>query len=67
LQDPIGQIEKLNQFLGLNRSAELIQEIADACTITNMKEKEEEQVRHIKEVYKAEPIIYRKGQHVMLI
>lgn len=62
-RDPIGQIEKLNEFLGLGRSPELIENIAEACNISVMKEKEEEQVRQLKQVYKADAVgIYRKGE-----
>ena len=64
----MGQIEKLNEFLGLGRSHQLCQDIADACHINVMREKEEEQVRALKQVYKAEAVgIYRKGQHTRLV
>ena len=36
-QDPVGQIAKLDQFLGYNRSRELYEQIADACSFTKMK------------------------------
>ncbi|PVD31295.1 hypothetical protein C0Q70_06707 [Pomacea canaliculata] len=35
--DPVGQIEKLDQFLGFNRGRELCERIAEACKFTNMK------------------------------
>ncbi|KAK7114683.1 sulfotransferase 1C4-like [Littorina saxatilis] len=62
-RDPLGQIEKLNKFLGLERSHQMCQDIADACNISVMREKEEEQVRALKQVYKADAVgIYRKGE-----
>ncbi|KAK7498913.1 hypothetical protein BaRGS_00010005, partial [Batillaria attramentaria] len=60
-RDPVGQIMKLNEFLGLGRSPELCADIASACTIHNMREKEEAQVRALQQVYKADAVgIYRK-------
>ncbi|XP_025090141.1 sulfotransferase family cytosolic 1B member 1-like [Pomacea canaliculata] len=35
--DPVGQIQKLDKFLGLNRGRELCERIAEACKFSNMK------------------------------
>ncbi|KAK7490647.1 hypothetical protein BaRGS_00018064, partial [Batillaria attramentaria] len=37
-QDPVGQIEKLDQFLGYNRGRQLCEAIAEACKFTNLKD-----------------------------
>nr|KAG5702316.1 hypothetical protein BaRGS_002983 [Batillaria attramentaria] len=43
-QDPVGQIEKLDQFLGYNRGRQLCEAIAEACKFTNLKVAKEKSV-----------------------
>ncbi|XP_067934467.1 sulfotransferase 1B1-like [Watersipora subatra] len=38
IMDPVGEIEKLNKFMGTQRPAELIQQIADATNFSKMKQ-----------------------------
>ena len=62
-QDPVGQITKMDQFLGLDRGPALCQQIAEACHFSKLKEAKDAQVPEaIKHIYKeraAGP--YRKG------
>ena len=37
-KDPVATIKKVNEFMGTNRSSELIQQIADATSFSKMKE-----------------------------
>ena len=36
-QDPVGQITKMDQFLGLDRGPALCQQIAEACRFSKLK------------------------------
>ena len=42
MQNPVEIITKVNEFLGTNRSPELIQQIADATSFSKMKEGKKE-------------------------
>lgn len=64
-ENPVGQIEKLDQFLGCNRGRQLCEAIADACNFTTMKvameAKMPEEFR--KKLFKDNaPGFYRKGE-----
>ncbi|XP_025090133.1 sulfotransferase 1C3-like [Pomacea canaliculata] len=63
--DPVGQIEKLDKFLGLNRGRELCERIAEACKFTNMKAVKDAQMpSEMKgKIWKENaPGFYRKGE-----
>ena len=65
LQDPVGQIEKLDQFLGYNRGRKLCEQIADACSFTKMKSAKADSVpEEIKKIYFKDNAVgfYRKGE-----
>nr|KAG5703475.1 hypothetical protein BaRGS_020109 [Batillaria attramentaria] len=36
IKDPVGQVEKLNAFLGTDRDRQLCQAIAETCRFSNM-------------------------------
>ncbi|PVD31359.1 hypothetical protein C0Q70_06771 [Pomacea canaliculata] len=64
LKDPLGQIQKLDRFLGLNRGRELCERIAEACKFSNMKAvKEAHMPSEMKrKIWKENaPGFYRKG------
>ena len=60
----MGQIAKLDQFLGYNRSRELYEQIADACSFTKMKSAKNEMPEEIKKLYFKDDYegFYRKGE-----
>ncbi|XP_025090135.1 sulfotransferase 1C3-like [Pomacea canaliculata] len=63
--DPVGQIEKLDKFLGFNRGRELCERIAEACKFTNMKVVKDAQMpSEMKaKIWKENaPGFYRKGE-----
>ena len=63
-QDPVGQIEQLDQFLGYNRGRELCEQIADACSFTKMKlAKDENLAKPLKKsIFKEnDAAFFRKG------
>ena len=47
MQNPVEIITKVNEFLGTNRSPELIQQIADATSFSKMKEGKKESMDSI--------------------
>ncbi|PVD31432.1 hypothetical protein C0Q70_06844 [Pomacea canaliculata] len=47
IQNTLGCVEKLNEFLELKRSPELCRDICEVCTLTTMKEKEEKLLRQL--------------------
>lgn len=64
-QDPVGQIEKLDKFLGYNRGRQLCEDIAEACSFTKLKKAKDdgmpEEVR--KKLFKENAAgFYRKGE-----
>ncbi|XP_052218476.1 sulfotransferase 1A1-like isoform X2 [Dreissena polymorpha] len=59
--DPISEIGRLSEFLGLKSSPELIAEIADKCDFSAMK-KEKDPLENTKDWKDAKPGMYRKGQ-----
>ncbi|XP_070204440.1 sulfotransferase 1C2-like isoform X2 [Littorina saxatilis] len=62
-QDPVGQIEKLDQFLGTNRGRQLCEQIADACSFTNMKKAKEMPSESKHKMLKENAAgFYRKGE-----
>nr|KAG5694384.1 hypothetical protein BaRGS_002238 [Batillaria attramentaria] len=61
-RDPIGQVQKLNKFLGLDRSDELCEAIAETCVLKTMREKEEGLLRALNIFDNDSPGIYRKGE-----
>ncbi|XP_076453296.1 sulfotransferase 1C2-like isoform X1 [Babylonia areolata] len=64
-KDPVGQIMKMDQFLGLNRGRELCEKIAKACQFSNMKAAKEPQnpeVHGEKAWKKGSPRPFRKGE-----
>ncbi|XP_025090139.1 sulfotransferase 1C3-like [Pomacea canaliculata] len=63
--DPVGQIEKLDKFLGFNRGRELCERIAEACKFSNIKVVKEAQMpSELKaRLWKENaPGFYRKGE-----
>lgn len=64
-KDPVGQVLKLNEFLGLKRSKELCEKIAEACQFTALKEAKDAQTPNEvkKKMWKDNaPGFYRKGE-----
>jgi hypothetical protein len=63
VQDPVGEIEKVDKFLGFNRGRKLCEQIAEACHFTKMKEaKDALMPPEIKEkFFKPGFSFYRKG------
>ncbi|XP_076453299.1 sulfotransferase 1B1-like [Babylonia areolata] len=64
-KDPVGQIMKMDQFLGLNRGREMCEKIAKACQFSNMKAAKEPQNPELygeKAWKKGNPGFYRKGE-----
>ena len=63
-QDPVGQIAKLDQFLGYNRSQELYEQIADACSFPKLKSAKNEMPEEMKKRYFKDDHVgfYRKGE-----
>lgn len=63
-KDPVGQIQRLDKFLGFNRGPELCEQIADACSFTKLKHAKESMMpAEIKsKIFKKDsPGFYRKG------
>ncbi|CAL1534495.1 unnamed protein product [Lymnaea stagnalis] len=62
--DPVGGVKKLNEFLATGCSDELCEQIAVACSFTNMKEyKEKTTSEHAKSLFKDKTLAtYRKGE-----
>ncbi|XP_025090130.1 sulfotransferase 1C3-like [Pomacea canaliculata] len=63
--DPVGQIQNLDKFLGLNRGRELCERIAEACKFSNMKAVKDAQTPSEMErkIWKQNaPGFYRKGE-----
>ncbi|KAK7498807.1 hypothetical protein BaRGS_00009899 [Batillaria attramentaria] len=66
-RDPVGQIGKLDKFLGLDRDPDLWQAIADTCTISNMRALEEKTLKSLDSVFHDSSAgIYRKGDDLRL-
>ncbi|KAK7089202.1 sulfotransferase 1C2-like [Littorina saxatilis] len=61
-KDPVGQIEKLDQFLGTNRGRQLCEQIADACSFTKMKEVKQIPPEIKNKMFKENASFYRKGE-----
>ncbi|XP_070206434.1 sulfotransferase 1C2-like [Littorina saxatilis] len=65
-EDTVATLRKVNQFLGLGRSEELLREVADCCTISKMRHMDQNLEHHLKDnpnVSKTgQSFIYRKGQ-----
>ncbi|XP_070204442.1 uncharacterized protein [Littorina saxatilis] len=62
-KDPVGQIEKLDQFLGTNRGRQLCEQIADACSFTKIKEVKKVPPEIKKKMFKENAAgFYRKGE-----
>nr|KAG5702329.1 hypothetical protein BaRGS_002996 [Batillaria attramentaria] len=64
-KDPVGQIEKLDKFLGYNRGRQLCEAVADACNFSKMKQVKDSQTStEVKSrVFKENaPGFYRKGE-----
>ncbi|KAL8563442.1 hypothetical protein ACOMHN_051386 [Nucella lapillus] len=63
-KDPVGQICKLDDFLGYSRGRELCGRIADACQFSRLKEvKNEDMKEEIQRLFKPQaPGLYRKGE-----
>ncbi|XP_076462642.1 sulfotransferase 1C2-like [Babylonia areolata] len=64
-KDPVGQIMKIDQFLGLNRGRQLCEQIAEACEFSKLKAAKEPQnpeVHGEKAWKKGSGGIYRKGE-----
>ena len=62
-QDPVGQITKMDQFLGLDRGPALCQQIAETCRFSSLKKAKDAQFpENRKHVYKEGATgVYRKG------
>ncbi|XP_076462647.1 sulfotransferase 1B1-like isoform X1 [Babylonia areolata] len=64
-RDPVGQIMKIDQFLGLNRGRQLCEQIAEACEFSKLKAAKELQNPEIhgEEAWKkGNAGLYRKGE-----
>ncbi|KAL8563443.1 hypothetical protein ACOMHN_051387 [Nucella lapillus] len=63
-KDPVGQICKLDDFLGYSRGRELCGRIADACQFSSLKEvKEKDMKEEMERVFKPGAVgFYRKGE-----
>lgn len=64
VRDPVGHVIKLNDFLGLGRSHELCQQIAEACSFDKLKTASHEfKVELFKDKWaKGSPGFFRKGK-----
>ncbi|KAK7088225.1 sulfotransferase 1C2-like [Littorina saxatilis] len=62
LRDPLGHVQKVNAFLGADRSEDLCRAIVETCKLDTMKQKEEDLLRKLDVFTKDSPGIYRKGQ-----
>ncbi|KAK7106464.1 sulfotransferase 1B1-like [Littorina saxatilis] len=64
IKDPVGHVIKLNDFLGLGRSRDLCEKIADACSFNKLKVASAEVKDDLfKAIWKeGSPGFYRKGQ-----
>ncbi|KAH9492178.1 Sulfotransferase 1C4 [Bulinus truncatus] len=64
LADPVDGVKKINQFLATDRTDELCQQIADACSFTNMKQYKERTAQPSSSgLFKDNKIaFYRKGE-----
>ncbi|XP_076463353.1 sulfotransferase 1A2-like isoform X2 [Babylonia areolata] len=68
-RDPVGQIMKIDQFLGLNRGRQLCEQIAEACQFSKLKAAKEHQNPevHGEKVWKKESGgLYRKEKRTVL-
>jgi len=63
-KDPVGQIAKLDEFLGFKRSQELYEQIADACSFSKLKKAKEGDMPELlkSKIFKAGKSFYRKGE-----
>lgn len=62
IQNTLGCVKKLNEFLELKRSPELCRDICEVCTLTTMKEKEEKLLRQLNITDNGFTYVYRKGE-----
>ena len=62
-QDPVGQITKMDQFLGLDRGSALCQQIAEACRFSKLKKAKDAQIpEDMKDQLRTgAPGVFRKG------
>ncbi|KAL8611181.1 hypothetical protein ACOMHN_064471 [Nucella lapillus] len=64
IKDPVGHVMKLNDFLGLGRSRELCEAIAEACSFSNLKAAQtsvkDDTFRHLWK--EGSPGFFRKGK-----
>ncbi|KAK7490628.1 hypothetical protein BaRGS_00018045, partial [Batillaria attramentaria] len=62
-KDPVGQIEKLDQFLGYNRGRQMYEAIADACSFSKLKKvKDVVTTEEVKKLFKDDAMgIFRKA------